>query len=149
MAYLNRIKIQNLLKEFRERTNVICSSLITADGFLIALDQVSLPEDDDHHESLGAICRGIVDLVHHGIQLFPNAKPVKQISIKAGNQMNIDGFEIVLTSLINDIIFAVMFPNTLNLGVILFELNNTIQKLSKYFQEVDQDEIIEQISVLV
>ncbi len=147
MAYLNQIDILSMLKEFRKRTNVIFSSLFTTDGFLIVVDHASFTEDDDQHESIGAICAGIVDLVNHGIQSFPNAIPVKQISIKAGNQANIDGFEIVLTSLVNDIIICVMFPNTLNLGVILFELNNIIQNLSKYFQEVDQDEIIEKLSV--
>ncbi len=147
MAYINQTDIQNMLKDFRKRTNVICLSLFTRDGFLIALDQGSLSEDDYIHESIGAICAGIVDLVRHGIQSFPNAMPVKQISIKAGNQKNVDGFEIVLTSLVNDIIIFVMFPNTLNLGVILFELNNTIEKLSKYFQKVEQDEIIEHLSV--
>ncbi len=39
MDNLNEREIQNILKSFRKRTGIICSTLFTEDGFVIALDK--------------------------------------------------------------------------------------------------------------
>jgi len=143
MVHLEQTKIRKILKELRERTNIICSSLFTSDGFVIEVDQAPAKEDEDYYESVCAICSSIVCLASEGINTFQDDVTIKQISIMAGNQTDIEGFEIILENINDEVILGVMYPNSLNLGVVLFELNNTIQKLAKYFSSVEQDESLE------
>ncbi len=142
MAHLDQTEIRKILKEFRERTNITCSSLFTSDGFVITIDQGPLKEDEDYYDSLCAICSSIVSLASQGISTLRDDVNIKHISIKAADKTEIDGFEIILENISEDILLGVMFMSSLNLGVVLFELNNTIQKLSKYFLRVEQDESI-------
>jgi len=142
MAHLDQTEIRKILKEFRKRTNIMCSSLFTPDGFVITIDQGPLKEDEDYYDSVCAICSSIVSLASQGISTLRDDVNIKHISIIAGDKTEIDGFEIILENISEDILLGVMFTSSLNLGVVLFELNNTIQKLSKYFLRVEQDESI-------
>ncbi len=146
MAYLDQTEIQKILKEFRERTNVMCSSLFTSDGFVITIDQAPPREDEDYFDSLCAICSSIVSLASQGISTLRDDVNIKHISIKAADKTEIDGFEIILENISEDILLGVTFMSSLNLGVVLFELNNTIQKLSKYFIGIEQDESLGRVS---
>ena len=146
MAYLDQTEIQKILKEFRERTNIMCSSLFTSDGFVITIDQAPFKEDEDYYDSMCAICSSIVSLASQGISTLRDDVNIKHISIKAADKTEIDGFEIILENISEDILLGVMFMSSLNLGVVLFELNNTIQKLSKYFIGIEQDESMGSVS---
>ncbi len=53
-----------------------------------------------------------------------------------------------LESVTKNIRLGIMFPLYLNLGVILFELKQTIQQLSKYFIAFDQNENLSGISTI-
>jgi len=143
MIHLERNKIRKILKELRERTNIMSSSLFTSDGFVIEVDQAPAKEDKDYYESVCAICSSIVCLASQGINTFQDDVSIKQISIMAGDQTDIEGFEIILEPINDKILLGVVYLNTLNLGVVLFELNNTIQKLVTYFSSVEQDENLE------
>ena len=147
MAHLDQTEIQKILKEFRERTNIMCSSLFTSDGFVITIEQAPLKEDEDYHDSVCAICSTIVALASQGICTLRDDVNIKNVSIIAGDQTDSDGFEIILENVFEDVLLGVMFMSSLNLGVVLFELNNTIQKLSKYFLRVEQDENIGSVNV--
>lgn len=142
MAYLDQTEIRKILKKFRERTNIICSSLFTSDGFVITIEQAPLKEDEDYHDSVCAICSTIVALASQGISTLRDDVSIKNISIIAGDQTESDGFEIILENVFEDVLLGVILMRSLNLGVVLFELNNTIQQLSKYFLRVEQDEKI-------
>ena len=146
MAYLDQTEIQKILKEFRERTNIFCSSLFTSDGFVITIDQAPLKEDEDYYESVCAICSSIVSLASQGISTLRDDVFIKHISIIAGDQTENDGFEIILENVFEDVLLGVMYTSSLNLGVVLFELNNTIQKLIKYFSRVQQDKNLGSVS---
>ena len=39
MDNLNEREIQNILKSFRKRTGIICSTLFTEDGFVITVEK--------------------------------------------------------------------------------------------------------------
>jgi len=148
MASLRESEIQNILKSFRERTGIICSSLFNEDGFIIAIEKAKINEDDEYFQSMCAICAGIVALAENSIEIIREDNFIKQISIQAGDQLDNDSFMIQLESVTEDIRLAIMFPLFLNLGVIQFELNQTIQKLSTHFIEFDQVENLNGISTL-
>ena len=149
MASLRESEIQNILKSFRERTGIICSSLFNEDGFIIAIEKAKINEDDEYFQSMAAICAGIVALAENSIGIIREDNFIKQISIQAGDQLDNDSFMIQLESVTEDIRLAIMFPLFLNLGVIQFELNQTIQKLSKHFIEFDQGENLNGLSTLL
>jgi len=146
MVNLREKEIIKILKELRERTNILCSTVFTEDGFIVAVEQAQIDEDDDYHQSIGAICASIVSLAENGIELFQPDKEIRQISIQAGDQLDNEGFTIVLESITDDTKLSVVFPTFLNLGVILFEIKQTIQKLYKYFSRLGQNENLEGIS---
>lgn len=148
MASLRESEIQNILKSFRERTGIICSSLFNEDGFIIAIEKANVNKDDEYFQSMAAICAGIVALAENSVEIIREDNFIKQISIQAGDQLDNDSFMIQLESVTEDIRLAIMFPLFLNLGVIQFELNQTIQKLSKHFIEFDQVENLNGISIL-
>ncbi len=148
MASVREKEIQNILKLFRERTGIMCSTLFTEDGFIITVEEAKKNEDDDFFQSIAAICAGIVALAENSVEIIREDNFIKEITIQAGDQLDNESFMIHLESVTEDIRLAVMFPLFLNLGVIQFELNQTIQKLSKHFIEFDQSENLSGISTL-
>ena len=146
MSNINQSEIQDILRKFRVKTQVLCSGLFTEDGFLITVEQAGLNENDDYQESMGAICANIIALAAQGIEIIHSDKNVKQISIKTDENRN-EGFEIILEFVTNDVMLSVMFSSSLNLGVLLFELNKMIQKLKKYFSEIENDDALSLIEI--
>jgi len=149
MASLREREMQNILQSFRERTGIICSTLFTEDGFIITIEEAKNNEDDEFFQSIAAICAGIIALAENSVEIIREDNFIKQISIQAGDQLDNESFMIHLESVTDDIRLLVMFPLFLNLGVIQFELNQTIQKLSKHFMEFDQGENLNGISTLL
>lgn len=148
MINLREKEIIKIIKEFRERTSILCSTVFTEDGLIVAVEQAQIDEDDDYHQSIGAICASIVSLAENGLELFQSGKEIRQISIQAGDQLDNEGFIIVLESITDDTKLSVVFPTFLNLGVVLFEIKQIARKLSKYFSSLGQNEDLEGISSL-
>ncbi len=148
MASQRESEIQDILKSFRERTGITCSTLFTEDGFIITIDDAKNNEDEEFFQGIAAISAGIIALAENSVEIIREDNFIKQISIQAGDQLDNESFMIHLESVTEDIRLAIMFPLFLNLGVIQFELNQTIQKLSKHFIEVDQGENLNGISTL-
>jgi len=146
MDNLNEREIKNILKSYRERTGIICSTLFTEDGFVITVEKEYNEGDDDHFQSVCAISAGIIDLAESSVQIMGADNYIKQISIQAGDPLDNESFTIHLESVTKNVRLGIMFPLFLNLGVILFELKQTIQQLSKYFIEFDQGESLSGIS---
>ncbi|MFX1366547.1 MAG: roadblock/LC7 domain-containing protein [Promethearchaeota archaeon] len=133
MDNLQEYKIREILSNFRKRTNILYSNLFTEDGFVVTIDQAYKVEDEDFHRAISAICSSIMVLAETGVELVKENCTIKEISIQAGNQLDPEGFTIILESINKDIKLSIMFTTFLNLGLILFELNQTIEKLKKNF----------------
>ncbi|MFX1444006.1 MAG: roadblock/LC7 domain-containing protein [Promethearchaeota archaeon] len=146
MVNLKEQEICNIMKDFRERTNILCSALFTEDGFIIAIDDPSYNIDEDFHQTIVAICAGIISLASEGVEIFKADSKITQITIQAGDQLDNEGFIIVLESITEEIRYSILFPTFLNLGVIMFELNQTLGKLSKFFLDVDLIDDLESVS---
>ncbi|MFX1345331.1 MAG: roadblock/LC7 domain-containing protein [Promethearchaeota archaeon] len=146
MYNLNERNIVDILKKLRERTSIITSLLFTEDGFLIAMEQANFNEDEDYFQSIAAICAGVISLAENSLDNIKGIKLLKQIKIQAGNQLDDSGFMIILQSITKEIIIAVIFPLYLNLGLILFELNQTIKKLENYFSTLTKTKILDKIT---
>jgi len=129
---INIEKIKEVLRSFRERTKISCSILYTQDGTVIAMESAKTLDDKHIEKLLGVVCSNIVALAEHGIFKLKEGYKLKQISIQAGEQLDIiEGFKIVLESVKDNHFLLVMIPTSLNLGVIFFEINNIIRRINK------------------
>lgn len=149
MYNLTEKNIINILEKLREHSGISSSFLFTEDGFIIAIDEANFNEDEESFQSIAAICAGVISLAESGLNIVKDEIILKQIKIQAGNQLDDTGFMIIIQSITNEIIISVIFPNYLNLGVVLFELNQTIYKLGKYFARATRINHLEELNSLV
>lgn len=138
-------EIKSIMKSLKENTNIIYSNLFTDDGFLIAVEDSTFNYDGDHHQSIAAISAGIISLAQSSVEILKSDNFIKQIFIQAGDQLDTEGFTILLQSIIKDVVICVLFPASSKLGVILFELNNTVKKLQKYLLCDQPNDAIESV----
>lgn len=146
MYSINEGNINDILKKLRESTGIIASFLFNEDGFLIAVDQANFNEDEDYFQSISAICAAVMSLAENSLDIIKGDNLLKQIKIQAGNQIDDSGFMIILQTITKEILIAVIFPIYLNLGLIFFELNQTINKLEQYFSTLTKTKNLEKIT---
>ncbi|MFX1574947.1 MAG: roadblock/LC7 domain-containing protein [Promethearchaeota archaeon] len=149
MFNITEKEIYDILKKLREQTGIINSMLFTQDGFIIAIDIANFNEDGDYFQSIAAICAGVISLAENGLTIIKNKNCLKQIKIQAGNQIDDNGFMIILQSITNEVMMSVLFPIYLNLGVVLFELNQTIYKLGEYLSTLTKTDNFDKMGNLV
>ncbi len=123
-------KVKEILKDFRERTKTIGSILYTSDGTIISIDADISHAGKRNDRFIGVVCSNIIALANHSIFKISEGNKIKQISIQAGEELgSIEGIKLVLESVSENLFLLVMIPTSLNLGVIFFEINNTIRKI--------------------
>ncbi|MHA1283297.1 MAG: roadblock/LC7 domain-containing protein [Promethearchaeota archaeon] len=125
------LKLKKFLKEFSKRTNIFCILLVSQEGLLITYENNSFNNNEELYESIAAISAGILSLSEEGVKLYSENCLVTEVAILAGNQIDTDGFEIILKMINNDALLAIIFPNDSNLGLIYFETKELIKKLNK------------------
>lgn len=139
-------RFRSVLKSFRERTGIIYTSIINEDGLIIVVDQASLKYDDDFDQSLGAISASILAFAQNGIAMLNELHDVKSLIIQAGHEIEDESFMIIIESIGQDISLMSIFPTSLNVSLILFELKQITQKLLGIFKSEEQTEINARIS---
>ena len=139
-------RFRSILKSFRERTGIIYSSIINEDGLIIVVDQASLKYDDDFDQSLGAISASILAFAQNGIAMLNDLHDVKSLIIQAGHEIENESFMIIIESIGQEVSLMSIFPTSLNVSLILFELKQITQKLLEIFKSEEQTEINAKIS---
>lgn len=139
-------KFRSILKSFRERTGISYTSIIDEDGLIIVVDQASLKYDDDFDQSLGAISASILAFAQNGIAMLHELHDVKSLIIQAGNEIENESFMIIIESIRQEVNLMSIFPTSLNVSLILFELKQITQKLLGIFNSEEQMEINAKIS---
>ena len=102
-----------------------------------------LENDSDMHQSLGAVCAGIASLAGNSVEIIDENNKINQISVQAGNQLEQDGFQILIESVADDILLAIIFPISANYGVIQFELKQLVSKLKTFFLSIKNNKALE------
>ena len=149
MANLREKDIIEILKKLRIQTNIFCSVLFNDDGLIIAIDQAHFVYDEDNFLSFSAISASIVALVENEINSIKKNHTMRSISIQAGKQIDSDSFIIINQSITKNIKISIIFPTNLNLGLIKFELNQTVKKLESYFESCEQIKITNNIKTII
>jgi predicted regulator of Ras-like GTPase activity (Roadblock/LC7/MglB family) len=139
-------KFRSILKSFRARTGITYTSIINEDGLIIVVDQASLNDDDDFDQSLGAISASILAFAQNGIAMLNELHDVKSLIIQAGYEIENESFKIIIESIGQDVSLMIIFPTSLNVSLILFELKQITQKLLGIINSEEQSEINAKIS---
>ena len=79
MSNLRESEIKKFLEGFRKRTDIICSTLFTKDGLIIAVDQAIKEEDSDCHQSIGALYAGVISLAESGVDIIHKNYTIRQL----------------------------------------------------------------------
>ncbi|MHA1382066.1 MAG: roadblock/LC7 domain-containing protein [Candidatus Helarchaeota archaeon] len=133
--------LQKYLNVLKSNTGISSATLITEDGLLIASDEASdTLERMAHLAEIGAISAGIISMSERAIELITD-KNLDQITLKGGKDDEDASVTIILTSIYENIILLVLFPSNLNIGLILYEIEQ-IKKEIEDFMNDNSDEII-------
>ena len=125
-------KITEILKGFRERTKVACVILYTQDGSILSIEADNSLRERNSKRLIGIIYSNIMTLIKQCIIQRKENYNLKQVSIQAGENLDLlNGFKIVLDTVRENLFLLVIIPTSLNLGVIFFELNNTLRRINK------------------
>ncbi|MBD3253802.1 MAG: hypothetical protein GF383_01850 [Candidatus Lokiarchaeota archaeon] len=141
MLESTEIKIKEILKSFRDRTGVVYTVLYDSDGLIITVDQASYIQKNDSHQAISAIFASLFSLAESGTNTIKDDNNVKNLTIQVGSNVDPDGFTIILHAVNRDIILTSIFPTSLNLAVILFELNQITQKLSNFLEQYEEQDV--------
>ncbi|MFX1359800.1 MAG: roadblock/LC7 domain-containing protein, partial [Promethearchaeota archaeon] len=129
-------KLVILLDEFVINTNVSNSSLITEDGLVIISNSNQKDQDEEISSNFAAISASILSMAERGIEIINNNKILEQITIDAGLDQNFEkDFTILITRVISNVLLLIIFPKTINIGLIHFETNKIIKNIKNVIQE--------------
>ncbi|MHA1310838.1 MAG: roadblock/LC7 domain-containing protein [Candidatus Helarchaeota archaeon] len=140
--------LQKFLNELKINSGISRSILITEDGLLITRDDENSNSNDlMQNMEIGAITAGILSMSERLVDLLTKQK-LNQILIKTELDSEENGLTTIITLVYNNIILLVFFPSKLNVGLILFEIEETKQKISDYLKNQKGDFILNPESVL-
>ncbi|MFX0019546.1 MAG: roadblock/LC7 domain-containing protein [Promethearchaeota archaeon] len=142
-------KLVILLDEFVINTNVSNSSLITEDGLVIISNSNQKDQDEEISSNFAAISASILSMAERGIEIINNNKILEQITIDAGLDQNFEkDFTILITRVISNVLLLIIFPKTINIGLIHFETNKIIKNIKNVIQEDVSRELFTSIGSL-
>ncbi|MCK5183033.1 MAG: roadblock/LC7 domain-containing protein [Candidatus Heimdallarchaeota archaeon] len=145
-------RLLEVLTDFKKRTGVWNSLLVTEDGLVIASDDISQImgnlETMGYYQNIGAVSAGALSMAEQSIKLIDANKELKQLIIHAGSadSLYIESFSIILTLIHSNIILLVIYPSILNVGMILYEIENVGKEIHQYMS--DGEHILHEESVL-
>lgn len=145
-------RLLEVLTDFKKRTGVWNSLLVTEDGLVIASDDISQImgnlETMGYYQNIGAVSAGALSMAEQSIKLIDANKELKQLIIHAGSadSLYMESFSIILTLIHSNIILLVIYPSILNVGMILYEIENVGKEIHQYMS--DGEHILHEESVL-
>jgi len=125
-----RDNLATILENLITNTGIISSSLITEDGLVIATNSEQSEQDEEININFAAISASILSMAERGIEIINTNKILEQIKIDAGLDENVDAdFTILITRVISNILIQVIFPKSVNIGLIQFEINKMVKEI--------------------
>ncbi len=125
-----RDNLETILDNLITNTGIISSSLITEDGLVIATNSEQDDKDEEININFAAISASILSMAERGIEIINTNKILEQIKIDAGINRKIDAdFTILITRVISNILIQVIFPKSVNIGLIQFEINKMVKEI--------------------
>ena len=125
------------LNEFIINTKVSKAQLITEDGLVIASNTNKEGDvDEETSSNFAAISASILSMAERGIEIINTNKILEQIKIDAGLDENNDAdFSILITRITKNVLLQVIYPKTVNIGLIAFETNKIVNIIKKIIEK--------------
>lgn len=117
-------EIRNALNEFEQRVPVWGLTVFTVDGYILAhrLFYDSMPENLEL--AVSSMSAGLITIAEDFIRLVDATKKIRQVLIDAESDPDSPAFSILLMNVAENVMLACIFPTSVQLGLVTFELEN-------------------------
>ena len=141
-------ELKKFLDQLKTNSGIDSAILITEDGLLITGTN-DFNNSSEHLPlalEMGAVTASILSMAERLITLI-SANNLNQIVLKTDTNENDVDMISIISSIYSNVILLVFFPCSLNMGLVLYEIENTKHLISKYLNS-NQDIILHPESVL-
>lgn len=117
-------EIRNALNDFEQRVPVWGLTVFTVDGYILAhrLFYDSMPENLEL--AVSSMSAGLITIAEDFIRLVDATKKIRQVLIDAESDPDSPTFSILLMNVAENVMLACIFPTSVQLGLVTFELEN-------------------------
>ncbi len=130
-------QIQQLFQEFFCRVPVWSLTTFTVDGYVIAHRTTTEKISPDIEFVISSMSTGLITIAEDFIVFVDNLKKFKQILIDATSLDATDQFSIILLHVAQNVLLACIFPQTTQLGLLSYELDNLQKRIREIVSNLD------------
>lgn len=124
-------EIRTALNEFEQRVPVWGLTVFTVDGYILAhrLFYEEMPENLEL--AVSSMSAGLITISEDFIRLVDATKKFRQVLIDAESDHDSMTFSILLSNVAENVMLACIFPTSVQLGLVTFELENLRSTISE------------------
>ena len=117
-------EIRKALNDFEQRVPVWGLTVFTVDGYILAhrLFYEAMPENLEM--AVSSMSAGLITISEDFIRLVDATKNFRQVLVDAENGTDTETFSILLIHVAENVMLACIFPTSVQLGLVTFELEN-------------------------
>ena len=123
-----------LIRKFRKKTDVVLCMLIDENGFIIASDADKYVTKNLEHKII-ALCNAMKYLAESGFNLIDCKNNIGRITYMEDDDTNINGFVMLIKSIIHGISIIAIIPSWLKMHEIIIHYEALISHLSQIFKQ--------------
>ncbi|MFW9804222.1 MAG: roadblock/LC7 domain-containing protein [Candidatus Thorarchaeota archaeon] len=125
------LQIRNLLTEFEMKVPVWGLTVFTVDGYILAhrLFYEGMPENIEM--AVSSMSAGLITISEDFIRLVSNSSLFRQVLVDAEDKNSAVSFSILLKHIAENVMLTVIFPNSVQLGLVAFEIENLTQAIAE------------------
>ena len=130
-------KIRTRLGEFEMRVPVWGLTVFTVDGYIIAHKLFYEKMPVDLEMAVSTMSAGLITISENFIQMIDQQNKFKQVLVDALGATNRTSFSILLKHICDNVMLTCIFPHTLQLGLVSFEIENLSNEILEIVREWD------------
>ena len=117
-------QIRNILSDFEMRVPVWGLTVFTVDGYILAhrLFYDKMPENIEL--AVSSMSSGLITISENFIQMVDHQKQFGQVLVDAEDPSHAESFSILLKHVAENVMLACIFPHSVQLGLVSFEMEN-------------------------
>ena len=131
------VKIRKRLAEFEMRVPVWGLTVFTIDGYIIAhrLFYETMPQNIEM--AISSMSAGLITISEDFIRMVDVEKGFKQVLVDSLSPNESPSFSILLRHIADNVMLTCIFPHTLQLGLVSFEIENLSNEILEIVNEWD------------
>ncbi|MFW9803932.1 MAG: roadblock/LC7 domain-containing protein [Candidatus Thorarchaeota archaeon] len=125
------LQIRNLLTEFEMKVPVWGLTVFTVDGYILAhrLFYEGMPENIEM--AVSSMSAGLITISEDFIRLVNDSSLFRQVLVDAEDKNSAVDFSILLKHIAENVMLTVIFPSSIQLGLVTFEIENLSQAITE------------------